>query len=220
MENEEYIFTLMMDALDGEISAPEQAELSTYLQTHPGLAEEWAMMQTIETLFQEAPALAPAPGFAQRTLDQMDREWAMMAQIDELLTEVPAILPSPDFAQRTLAQLPNSKARVWAMGSMFWMLFLGGLLPIAGILWLTGGAPLPNTAFLGGIGQSLNAIFSVFQTMINGLWQLVGALGQTAIQSPPLWGTLLLMSGLLLLWSGVYGQMMRPQPHPILITNR
>jgi anti-sigma factor RsiW len=217
MEINERIEILMMDALDGEITPAERAELNAFLQNHPDLAEEWAMMQTIDTLFWETPALAPEPGFAQRTLAQMDREWAMMAQIDALLTEVPAILPSPDFAKRTLAQLPNSRARVWAMGSMFWLLFLGGLLPIAGILWVSGGAPLPSVAFLGGIQQSINAIFSSFQVMFGGFWQLVGVLGQEAIQSPPLWGTVLFMTGMMLLWSGVYAQLMRPQPRPAFV---
>jgi anti-sigma factor RsiW len=219
-EINERIEILMMDALDGEITPADRAELNAYLQNRPALAEEWAMMQTIDTLFQETPVVVPEVGFAQRTLDQMDREWAMMAEIDALLTEVPAMLPSPNFTQRTLAQLPNSKARVWAMGSLFWLLFLGGLLPIAGIFWLSGGAPLPNIAFLGAIGQSLDAIFGSFQIMLGGVWQLVRTLGQEAIQSPPMWGAVLSMTGIMLLWSGVYGQMMRRQPQPVFVTAR
>ncbi len=70
METED-VYTLMMEALDGELSEDGWSELESHLRARPGLAREWRALQTIDTLFRSAPLLQPADGFAQRTVARL-----------------------------------------------------------------------------------------------------------------------------------------------------
>jgi hypothetical protein len=67
MEHEE-IYTLMMEALDGELAAPDYREMRAHLATCPSCEREWQAVQAIHQLFLQAPALSPAADFTQRTL--------------------------------------------------------------------------------------------------------------------------------------------------------
>ena len=68
---EEAAFALMMDALDGEISASGWDALQVHLRAHPGLAREWQSWQAVDQLLRATPALAPAVDFTERTLARL-----------------------------------------------------------------------------------------------------------------------------------------------------
>lgn len=70
MEHEE-IFTLMMDALDDELDETDQRDMRTHLESCPSCSQEWEAIQTIHQLFLQTPALSPAAGFAERTLNRL-----------------------------------------------------------------------------------------------------------------------------------------------------
>ena len=66
--NEDQLFSLMADALDGMLSERDQEILDHHLATRPDLAEEWLAMQQIDQLFRAVPALPTPVYFAERTL--------------------------------------------------------------------------------------------------------------------------------------------------------
>ena len=69
--NEERIFALMMDALDGVLDDRDSAELNTYLTTHPSMKQEWEAMQTVDVLLRAAPPVATPIQFSERTLARL-----------------------------------------------------------------------------------------------------------------------------------------------------
>lgn len=80
MEHERY-HMLMMDTLDGELAAGQQAELESHLRACPACRQEWQAILTIDTLFRQTPMLSPAADFAQRTVARLPnrraRLWAI-----------------------------------------------------------------------------------------------------------------------------------------------
>lgn len=70
MERDE-VYTLMMEALDGELSEDGRVELETHLRARPELAREWEALQTVDTLLRSAPMARPAADFAQRTMARL-----------------------------------------------------------------------------------------------------------------------------------------------------
>jgi anti-sigma factor RsiW len=70
-QEEEVVYALMMDALDGELSASRWDELQAHLRTHPHLAQEWQAWQAVDQLLHATPALAPAADFTERTLARL-----------------------------------------------------------------------------------------------------------------------------------------------------
>lgn len=80
MEHETF-FTLMMDALDGELAEDGHSELESHLRACPACLREWQALLTIDTLFRQTPILRPAADFAQRTIallpDRRLRLWTM-----------------------------------------------------------------------------------------------------------------------------------------------
>ncbi|MFQ5420576.1 MAG: anti-sigma factor family protein [Anaerolineae bacterium] len=77
----ETAYSLMMDALDGELAESRQRELEAHLQACPPCGREWQALVAIDALFRQTPALAPVADFAQRTLARLPnrryRRWAM-----------------------------------------------------------------------------------------------------------------------------------------------
>jgi anti-sigma factor RsiW len=71
MEHDERYFLMMMDALDGELQAEVQAELTAHLNTCPDCSREWRTLMAIEMLFRQTPLLMPAVDFAERTLARL-----------------------------------------------------------------------------------------------------------------------------------------------------
>ncbi len=82
MEHEEY-YLMMMDALDGELAEEQHTQLESHLRACPPCQREWQALLTIDQLFREAPILAPAADFAQRTLARLPhrryRVWLISA---------------------------------------------------------------------------------------------------------------------------------------------
>lgn len=82
MEHEE-IFSLMMDALDGELLDDTKHDLEIHLRACPPCSREWQALSAIDRLFRSTPALSPAADFAQRTVallpSRRARLWAISA---------------------------------------------------------------------------------------------------------------------------------------------
>lgn len=171
-EHEEYTLMLMMEALDGELSAAGQDELQSHLRVRPELAQEWQALQAIDTLFKATPALSPAA----------------------------------DFTQRTLARLPNRAARLWFVGVVYAVLLVSGAIPVGALVWLLilFGPDVFQPALLGSVAQSLGALFGVLGVVANAL---ITGLGDLLGQQPAILGGVLVMAGLVSLWSGVYRQL-------------
>lgn len=177
MSEEERIYTLMMEALDGELAEAGQSELEAHLRARPDMAREWHMLQLV----------------------------------DDLLRGAPAVSPAADFAARTLARLPRSRARMRTLVGLYAVLLLGGILPVAGIIWL--GASLSPSlsmpAIAGGLLQAAQAIGEMMLRVFAALGQILSAVGEQASQQPGVWGWLFVMIGLVVLWGGVYQVLMR-----------
>ena len=82
MEHED-VFSLMMDALDGELLDDGRQDLEVHLRACPECNREWQALMAIDRLFRHTPALSPAAGFAQRTVARLPnrqvRLWAISA---------------------------------------------------------------------------------------------------------------------------------------------
>lgn len=172
MEHEE-IYTLMMDALDGELLADEQTLLESHLRACPDCMREWQAMSAIDALFRRSPMLSPAA----------------------------------DFTQRTLARLPNRRVRLWLMGLVYVALLAAGLLPF---LLVVGTAVLLASSF----GEPA-AVGSGLQLLAKGL-QIAGVVAGALLtgasrliwEQPSIVGWMLVMVGIVFLWSGVYRQLL------------
>lgn len=172
-EREEIIYTLMMEALDGELSASGWSELESHLRVRPDLAREWQAMRAIDQLFRNTPALSPAA----------------------------------DFAQRTLARLPNQRLRLRLATIFYVLLLISGLIPvlIIGLLTVQFVPALFEPALFSGLmqigSQIVNLVGTVFTALVSGITELVRQQQLAVI------GWLMLMVGLVVLWSGVYRQL-------------
>ena len=71
MMEEERIYTLMMESLDGVLEEAESAELDGLLLQNPVLAAEWDAMQAIDEMLRFAPPMAAPPHFAQMTIARL-----------------------------------------------------------------------------------------------------------------------------------------------------
>ena len=178
-QQEEYMYTLMMDALDGELAEAERSELDVYLRAHPPLMREWQAMQTIDTLFRQTPALEPAA----------------------------------DFVQRTINMLPNHQARQRVIGVIYLMLLLSGILPLLLGVWVINrvGGTLADPAILGSVGQFVVEGLQIAGALLSAVFS---GMGELVMQQPIIWGWLLVMGGVVFLWSGVYRQLVG-QPRQI-----
>ena len=64
MEHEE-IYTLMMEALDGDIEDSGRRDLDSHLYDCTTCQREWRAIQAIHQLFLDTPVLSPAADFAE-----------------------------------------------------------------------------------------------------------------------------------------------------------
>lgn len=171
-EHEEYTLMLMMEALDGELSAEGRDELQSHLRVRPELEQEWQALQAIDSLFKATPALSPAA----------------------------------DFTQRTIARLPNRTARLWFVGIIYFILFVSGTVPVLAVGWLLllYGPAVFQPGLLGNLAESVGAILGIVGVLTNAL---ITGLGDFIGQQPAILGVLLVMAGVVSLWSGVYRQL-------------
>ena len=164
---------MMMDALDGELAAEQHQLLESHLRACPPCAYEWQALTAIDSLFRQAPILAPAA----------------------------------DFAQRTLARLPNRRYRVWLISAIYVVLLFSGALPVLFGTWVMQryGAVINEPGVLRSLLQSLGHTVDVIGTVTSAL---LGAAGQFLVENPTIFGWLFVMIGLVVVWSGVYRQLL------------
>lgn len=172
MEQEERIYAMMMDALDGELTAVEQADLERHLHTNPDLMREWQALRAIDTLFKQTPAL----------------------------------MPTADFTQRTIARLPNRRARIGVIGVIYVLLLLSGVIPLLLGIWAINrlGAVLSEPMLINTLLQTLNEGLSVTGLLLRAGFSSAGEL---IVQQPAVLGWMLVMAGVVFVWSGVYRQL-------------
>jgi anti-sigma factor RsiW len=143
MEHEK-IYSLMMEALDGDLADSEYREMEAHLHSCYSCAREWQAVQAIHQLFLHTPALSPAADFTQRTLanlpDNGYRIWLIGAIYGFLL--ISGVLPlvvigwlvttlAPALSQPAFARgLVQAGSQLWSLVSAvlgaFW-LGIGGL---------------------------------------------------------------------------------------------
>ncbi len=68
---EERIYTLMMEALDGVLEEAESAELDDLLLQNPAMAQEWDAMLAIDEMLRFAPPVSAPVHFAQMTIARL-----------------------------------------------------------------------------------------------------------------------------------------------------
>jgi anti-sigma factor RsiW len=137
-------------------------------------------------------------------------EWQALLIIDTLFRQTPAVMPAADFAQRTMARLPNRARRVWTIAAIYLATLLAGTLPALIGFWAvtTWGPVLTQPTLIRIVLGSLDKMLQVAGTVTSAL--LSGA-GQFVLQQPTVIGWLLVMAGIVALWSGVYQQVLSPQ---------
>lgn len=135
------------------------------------------------------------------------REWRALATIDQLLRQTPALSPAAGFAQRTLARLPNHRHRIGLIGVMYALLLLSGGLPVLAIGWVVFqyGAVITDPGMVRSVAQSVAQLAQVVGAVISAL--LTG-IGEFVVQQPAVFGWLLVMVGIVSVWSGVYRQLL------------
>ncbi len=121
MEHEE-TYVMMMDALDGELSAEQKVELDTHLRACPPCMQEWQAVLAVHNLLQQTPAIAPAADFAQRTIARLPNRRARLAATAVIysLLLLGGILPLAMvlvlvFTISPIFQDPGVLSSLWAM---------------------------------------------------------------------------------------------------------
>lgn len=143
------------------------------------------------------------------------QEWQALLAVHTLLQQTPALSPAVDFAQRTLARLPNRRVRLWALTSIYALLLLGGILPIALGVWLAFilRPVLSEPTILSSISQSIGQALQVMGTIATAL---LAGLGEMIVQQPAIVGWLLVLLGIISVWGGVSRQLIfQPNPRQI-----
>jgi anti-sigma factor RsiW len=141
------------------------------------------------------------------------REWQAIQAIHQLFLQAPILSPAADFTQRTLARLPNRRLRILVTGSIYSLLLISGVVPLAIFIWLAVQfAPALNQpAFMGGLLQAGGQVLQLLGAALSACWQGLGTVGELLGQQPAILGGLFVMIGVVFLWSGVYSQLTRQQ---------
>jgi anti-sigma factor RsiW len=144
-----------------------------------------------------------------RTCIHCSREWQALMAVDSLLRQAPLLSPAADFTQRTLARLPQRRYRVWLIGAIYGLLLLSGFVPLAALVWLARLlVPVLNEpALVRSLAQAAADLVRTTTVVLGTLWQGLDRLGAILIQQPAFLGSLLLMAGIVFLWSGIYNQL-------------
>ncbi len=141
-----------------------------------------------------------------RACPECSREWQALLAIDTLFRMTPALSPAAGFVQHTIALLPDRRVRIWAMGTIYGLLLLGGLIPLALLGYVTAQflPVLRQPAVVESVAKSLQTTYQTAGTVMGAL---VSGLGEAMIQQPALVGWLLVVMGIIFLWGGVYRQL-------------
>lgn len=142
-----------------------------------------------------------------RACPDCTREWRALVAIDTLFRQTPALSPAADFTQRTLARLPNRRYRLWLIGAIYAALLLSGALPLVVGIWAINqyGAVVSQPSMLNGLLQSAQQLLQVAGAIVGALFTGVG---EFVVQQPVVIGWLLVMVGIVSLWTGVYRQVL------------
>ena len=141
------------------------------------------------------------------------REWRALLAIEKLLREAPMLEPAADFALRTIARLPSARNRRWAIGALYVLLLLGGAVPL--LLGLWGASRLALLSQQPGLLASLWAsIAKSVQVVGTIIAALLSSAGELVVRQPTSIGWLLVMAGIVFVWSGVVRQLVS-QPQEI-----
>lgn len=152
-----------------------------------------------------------------RACPDCTQEWRTLVAIEMLFRQTPILMPAIDFAERTLALLPNRRARRVALGTIYTVLLLSGIVPLMIAIFLAARyAPiLSRPELLGGIWSSVAGAGRAVATVIEALF--AGA-GRFVIEQPALIGWLIILAGLVFLWGGVF-QRLLVQPEGVASRN-
>jgi anti-sigma factor RsiW len=138
-----------------------------------------------------------------RACPECEQEWRALVAIDTLFRQTPALSPAADFVEKTLALLPNRRARIWAMSTIYGTILLGGLIPLL-LLGYLGYKLLPilsQPALVGSVFESLGTTYRAASVILAAL--ACGA-GEVLMQQPVYIGLLMVVTGIIFLWGGVY----------------
>lgn len=141
------------------------------------------------------------------TCPECGREWRALLAIDMLFRQTPLLMPAVDFATRTLVLLPNRRMRVRALGALYGVLLLCGLVPLLlGVfLAVRYSTILSQPSLLEPVWSSLVEVGRVAATVVNALF--AGA-GRFVIEQPAVIGWLIILAGLVFLWGGVFQRLL------------
>jgi hypothetical protein len=133
-------------------------------------------------------------------------EWQALHAVHHFLLQVPALSPAAGFAQRTLAHLPGTRERILLLSAAYGLLLLSGLAPLVIVLWLAInlGPALEQPAFLQSIWQGAGEVLDLAGAVLGAAWGGLAQLGSAIGQRPVLVGWLLILTGIVFLWGGVY----------------
>lgn len=128
------------------------------------------------------------------------REWHSLLFVETLLRDTPAVPAPANFAARTLARLPNPRLRRTLLLAFYVALLIGGLLPLAGLLWFAGQ--------LGGSATALGDLLGQLATFVQVVGSaVISTLGTVLREQPYAVGGLVLPLFLLAAWYSLYQQL-------------
>ena len=138
-----------------------------------------------------------------RACPDCEREWRALVTIDTLFRQTPALSPAADFVEKTLARLPNRRARIWAMGTIYGAILLGGLVPLVllGYLAYRLMPVLSQPTLIESIFESLGTTYRAAGIIMAAL---ASGAGEVLVQQPTYVGYMLVVAGIIFLWGGVY----------------
>lgn len=138
-----------------------------------------------------------------RACPECEREWRALVAIDTLFRQTPALSPAADFVEKTLARLPNRQARIWAMGTIYGAVLLGGLIPLVllGYLIYRLMPVLSQPSLIESVFESLGTTYRAAGII---LAALASGAGEVLVQQPVYVGYMMVIAGIIFLWGGVY----------------
>lgn len=142
-----------------------------------------------------------------RACPECNREWHALVAIDTLFRQTPALSPAADFVEKTLARLPNRRMRVWAMGTLYGAILLGGIAPLA-ILGFLAARLMPVLSQPALVESVLGSLQTTYRTTGTVLAALANGAGEVLVQQPIYVGWMLVLAGIVFLWGGVYRRLL------------
>lgn len=141
--DQEELYALMMEALDGELSEAGLADLEFHLRARPRMAREWEAMRAVDALFRSSPVLQPAVNFRQQTLARLPapRQRLYLGVIIYLMVLTSGLIPLAALAWIGIQLAPA------LIEPVFWRSLWQGGVQFAGLLQLMVGA------FFGGVAE-------------------------------------------------------------------